>query len=140
MGQLRVLHVPSARLYFIRYIGKREMYMNSQLIQADKVYVLNNGSSIKNQQIKPIYYSDIVSRFQLDKIKGRITFEVSEIEYHFKSGDTGLHKLSFKEESGRMIGIMGASGAGKSTLLNVLNGSATSLLRKSTDKRGGHIC
>jgi ABC-type multidrug transport system ATPase subunit/uncharacterized tellurite resistance protein B-like protein len=122
-GQLRVLHVPSARLYFIRYIGKREVYMNSQLIHEDKVYVLNSGSSIKNQQIKPIYYSDIVSRFQLDKIKDRITFEVSDVEYQFKSGDTGLHKLSFKEESGRLIGIMGASGAGKSTLLNVLNGS-----------------
>ncbi len=122
-GQLRVLHVPTARLYFIRYTGKSEMYMNSQLIQEDKVYVLNNGSSIKNQQIKPIYYSDIVSRFQLDKIKDRITFEVSDVEYHFKSGDTGLQKLSFKEESGRLIGIMGSSGAGKSTLLNVLNGS-----------------
>ncbi len=122
-GQIRVLHVPSTRLYFIRYIGKSEMYLNSQLIQVDKVYVLNNGSSIKNQQIKPIYYSDIVSRFQLGKIKHRITFEVSQVEYHFKSGETGLHKLSFKEESGRMIGIMGASGAGKSTLLNVLNGS-----------------
>jgi ABC-type multidrug transport system ATPase subunit/uncharacterized tellurite resistance protein B-like protein len=122
-GQLRVLHVPSARLYFIRYIGKREMYMNSQLILEDKIYVLNNGSSIKNQQIKPIYYSDIVSRFQLDKIKDRITFEVSNVDYQFKTGETGLHKLSFKEESGRLIGIMGASGAGKSTLLNVLNGS-----------------
>jgi len=122
-GQLRVLHVPSARLYFIRYIGKREMYMNSQLIQEDKIYVLNNGSSIKNQQIKPIYYSDIVSRFQLGKIKGLLTFEVNNVKYLFKSGDTGLHRLSFKEESGRLIGIMGASGAGKSTLLNVLNGS-----------------
>ncbi|KPL17338.1 MAG: hypothetical protein AMS26_01360 [Bacteroides sp. SM23_62] len=122
-GQMRVLHVPSARLYFIRYIGESEMYINSQLIQVDKVYVLSSGSSIKSQQIKPIYYSDIVSRFQLDKIKDRITFEVSNVEYRFKSGETGLHKLSLKEESGRMVGIMGASGAGKSTLLNVLNGS-----------------
>ena len=31
--------------------------------------------------------------------------------------------MSFKGESGRMIGIMGASGAGKSTLLSVLNGT-----------------
>jgi ABC-type multidrug transport system ATPase subunit len=123
-GQIRVLHVPSARLYFIRYIGESEMYMNSQLIQVDKVYVLTSGSSIKNQQITPIYYGDIVSRFQLDKIKDRITFEVRDVEYNFKSGKTGLQKLSFMEESGRLIGIMGASGAGKSTLLNVLNGSA----------------
>ena len=28
--------------------------------------------------------------------------------------------MSFEEESGRLVGIMGASGAGKSTLLNVL--------------------
>ncbi len=123
-GQIRVLHVPSTRLYFIRYMGEGEMNMNSQLIQEDKVYPLTSGSSLKSQQIKPIYYGDIVSRFQLDKIEDRITFEVKELEYKFKSGKTGLHKLSFTEESGRLIGIMGASGAGKSTLLNVLNGSS----------------
>jgi ABC transport system ATP-binding/permease protein len=123
-GQLRVLHVPSAKLYFIRYIGESEMYMNGQLVHEDKVYALTSGSSIRNQQIKPIYYGDIVSRFQLDKIEDRITFEVKDLEYRFKSGKVGLHKLSFKEESGRLIGIMGASGAGKSTLLNVLNGSS----------------
>ncbi|MFC2116694.1 ATP-binding cassette domain-containing protein [Bacteroidota bacterium] len=123
-GQIRVIHVPSARLYFIRYIGESEMTMNSQLVHEDKVYALTSGSSIKSQQIKPIYYGDIVSRFQLDKIEDRITFEVKDLEYKFKSGKTGLHALSFTEESGRLIGIMGASGAGKSTLLNVLNGSS----------------
>ena len=123
-GQIRVLHVPSTRLYFLRYMGESEMTMNSQLVQEDKVYALTSGSSIKSQQIKPIYYGDIVSRFQLDKVEDRITFEVKDLEYKFKSGKTGLHKLSFTEESGRLIGIMGASGAGKSTLLNVLNGSS----------------
>lgn len=123
-GQIRVLHVPSTRLYFIRYIGESEMTMNSQLVQEDKVYALTSGSSIKSQQIKPIYYGDIVSRFQLDKIQDRITFEVRDVDYKFKSGKTGLHPISFTEESGRLIGIMGASGAGKSTLLNVLNGTS----------------
>ncbi len=123
-GQIRVLMVQSTKMYFIRYIGESEMYLNSQLIQQDKVYPFTNGSSIRNQQIKPIYYSDVVSRFQLDKIKEKIFFEVKDLEYRFKSGKVGLHKLSFVEESGRLIGIMGASGAGKSTLLNVLNGSS----------------
>ena len=40
-----------------------------------------------------------------------------------RSGKVGIHHMSFKEESGRMVGIMGASGAGKSTLLSVLNGT-----------------
>jgi ABC-type multidrug transport system ATPase subunit len=123
-GQIRVLHVPSTRMYFIRYMGESEMTMASHLLQEDKVYALTNGASIKSQQIKPIYYGDIVGRFQLDKIEDRITFEIKDVQYKFKSGKTGLHNLSFSEESGRLIGIMGASGAGKSTLLNVLNGSS----------------
>ena len=123
-GQIRVLHVPSTKMYFIRYIGENEMYLNGQMIQQDKVYVFTNGSSIRNQLIKPIYYSDVVSKYQMDKIRDKIIFEVIEIEYLFKGGKHGLQALSFKEESGRLIGIMGASGAGKSTLLNVLNGSS----------------
>jgi len=122
-GQIRVLHVPSTKMHFIRYIGENEMYLNGQMIQQDKVYVFTNGSSIRNQLIKPVYYSDVVSMYQMDKIRDKIIFEVNEIEYQFKGGKHGLHALSFKEESGRLIGIMGASGAGKSTLLNVLNGS-----------------
>ncbi|MBS0011450.1 MAG: ATP-binding cassette domain-containing protein, partial [Bacteroidales bacterium] len=43
----------------------------------------------------------------------------------FKTGDVGIHTMSFEEESGRLVGIMGASGAGKSTLLNLLNGNNT---------------
>ncbi|MBG0859134.1 MAG: ATP-binding cassette domain-containing protein [Bacteroidales bacterium] len=57
-----------------------------------------------------------------DFIASRVVYEVNNIEYRFKSGQVGIHHMSFKEESGRMVGIMGASGAGKSTLLGVLNG------------------
>jgi ABC transport system ATP-binding/permease protein len=53
----------------------------------------------------------------------RVVYEVSNLEYRFKSGKVGIHHMSFMEESGRMVGIMGASGAGKSTLLSVLNGT-----------------
>jgi ABC-type multidrug transport system ATPase subunit len=122
-GQFRVLFVPGTKMYFVRYFGGSEMYLNGQLMQEDKVYVFTNGSSIRNQQIKPIYYSDVVGRFQIDKLKEKIVFEVRDIEYRFKGGKIGLHKMSFTEDSGSLIGIMGASGAGKSTLLNVLNGS-----------------
>jgi ABC-type multidrug transport system ATPase subunit len=52
----------------------------------------------------------------------RVVYEVNNLEFRFKSGTVGIHHMSFKEESGRMVGIMGASGAGKSTLLGVLNG------------------
>jgi ABC-type multidrug transport system ATPase subunit len=122
-GQLRILHVSTANIYLMRYIGVNEMYLNGQLLQEDKVHVLYTGSSIRNHHIKPIYFSDIVSAFDDERRKSKIVFEIKNISYQFKNGKYGLHKLSFTEESGRLVGIMGASGAGKSTLLNVLNGS-----------------
>jgi len=123
-GQIRVLYIQPANMYLFRYMGYNEMYLNGQLLQQDKIYVFNTGSSIRNPQIKPIYYSDIVSSFHKDMLKSRIVFEALDISYTFRNGNTGLHEMGFTEESGRLIGIMGASGSGKSTLLNVLNGSA----------------
>lgn len=124
IGQIRVLNVVSTNMYFIRYLGASEMSLNGQLIEKEKVYAFTTGSSVRNQQIKPIYYSDVVSRFAEDKIQSRIVFDVRNVEYRFKNGKLGLHNMSFTEHSGRLVGIMGASGAGKSTLLNVLNGTS----------------
>ncbi|MGW8315389.1 MAG: ATP-binding cassette domain-containing protein, partial [Bacteroidales bacterium] len=123
-GEIRFIHLQSANLYFVKYAGLAEMYMNGQLLESYKTYPFNTGSSLRNQQISPVYYSDVVSLFAGDKVKSKIAFEASHITYRFRSGATGLHDISFTENSGRLVGIMGASGAGKSTLLNVLNGSA----------------
>ncbi|HOT14092.1 MAG TPA: ATP-binding cassette domain-containing protein [Bacteroidales bacterium] len=122
-GQMRILFISSANMYFLRYIGQNELYLNGQIILEDRAYVFNYGSSIRNPQIKPLYYSDIVARYNEERLKSRILFEAKNIEYKFANGKIGLHNLSFSEESGRLVGIMGASGAGKSTLLYVLNGT-----------------
>lgn len=122
-GELKVINIKSANILFLRYFGEHEMYLNGHLLQKDKIYVLNTGSSIRNNKIKPIYYSNIVSTFAIDRIKEKILFEVKNVEYKFPGGKIGLHDVNFTQESGQLIGIMGASGAGKSTLLNVLNGT-----------------
>jgi len=122
-GEIRVIELGSTNMYFIRYIGKSELYLNGQLLEQDKVYVLNVGASIRSSKIQPIYYGDIITQFNIDRIRARITFEAENIDYKFSNGNIGIQPQSFSEESGKMIGIMGASGAGKSTLLNVLNGS-----------------
>jgi ABC transport system ATP-binding/permease protein len=122
-GQVRVLQISSANIFLLRYLGKSEMYLNGQPLIQDRIYVFNSGSSIRNSLIKPIYFSDVVSILNDEREKSKILFEVNDLEYRFKEGKIGLHKMTFQEESGRLVGIMGASGAGKSTLLNVLNGS-----------------
>jgi ABC-type multidrug transport system ATPase subunit len=124
IGQIRFIHIKSTNLYFVKYIGQAELYMNGQLLEPYKSYPLNTGSSLRNQQIVPVYYSDIVSPFVGDRVKSRIVFEAKHLSYRFKSGEVGLNEVSLTEQSGRLVGIMGASGAGKSTLLNVLNGTS----------------
>lgn len=123
-GHIWVLFVPSVRIYFVRFNGSGELSMNGQLLKEDKVYPFGQGSSIKGYKITPIYYWDVTMQFLKEEFKAsRVVYEVNNLEYRFKSGTVGIHHMNFMEESGRMVGIMGASGAGKSTLLSVLNGS-----------------
>jgi ABC transport system ATP-binding/permease protein len=107
------------------YRGEKEMSLNGQLIHKDKVYVLSSGSAIRDVKRHPLYYSDIVSAFKRDKDKAELRLDADNISYQFRNGVYGVRPLSFTEESGKLIGIMGASGSGKSTLLNVLNGNLT---------------
>jgi ABC-type multidrug transport system ATPase subunit len=123
-GHIWVLFVPSVKRYFIRFTGAGELSMNGQLLREDKVYPFSQGSAIKGYKITPIYYWDVTMQFLKEEFEAsRVVYEVKNLEYRFKSGKIGIHHMSFKEESGRMVGIMGASGAGKSTLLGVLNGT-----------------
>lgn len=123
-GTIWILFVPSVNKYFVRFKGSGELSMNGQLLQEEKVYPFSQGSSIKGYKITPIYYWDVTMMFMKEEFRAsRVVYEVNNLEYRFKSGKVGIHHMSFKEESGRMVGIMGASGAGKSTLLSVLNGT-----------------
>ncbi len=123
-GEIRVFHILSTSMYLMRCQSEQELYINGQIVHQDKVYVLNVGCSIRNSKVSPIYYSAIVSAFMEDTEKTKIIFDVKNVEFKFKGGAVGLHPMSLVEESGSLVGIMGASGAGKTTLLNVLNGTA----------------
>lgn len=124
-GEVRVLHFNSVGMYFCRYVGKSELYINGQPFSPERIYILNPGSSIRSSKVLPIYYSDIIGKFLSNEGQKKISFVARELEFKFKGGKQGLYPLNFREESGRLIGIMGGSGAGKSTLLNILNGNET---------------
>jgi len=118
---VRIIQIVSVSMYALRIYGNFELQLNGQSIWKERVHIFTPGSSIRSSKIKPIYYSDIIGRFLSDESLARITFEVKNLEYKFKSGKLGLRDININEESGKLIGIMGGSGAGKSTLLNVLN-------------------
>jgi ABC-type multidrug transport system ATPase subunit/uncharacterized tellurite resistance protein B-like protein len=118
---VRILQIGSVSMYALRVYGSFDLQLNGQGISKERVHIFTPGSSIRSSKIKPIYYSDVIGRFLSDESQARITFEVKNLEYKFKSGKLGLRDININEESGKLIGIMGGSGAGKSTLLNVLN-------------------
>jgi ABC-type multidrug transport system ATPase subunit/uncharacterized tellurite resistance protein B-like protein len=121
-GNLLFLNIRSAGLYFLRYTGSQDLYLNGLLIDKRRIYLFAKGSFVRLPIGTPIYYTDVVSHFMSDIISEKISFNVKDVKFQFKSGGIGLRNINIVEEQGKLIGIMGASGAGKTTLLNVLCG------------------
>jgi ABC-type multidrug transport system ATPase subunit len=117
-----ILRVTSVDLYFLKYTGSEELFLNGLPVSNARIYLFASGSTVKLPKGAPIYYSDIAAHFLADITSSRISFNVRNISYQFSNGNLGLRNISFSEGHGRLIGIMGASGAGKTTLLNVLSG------------------
>ncbi len=121
-GSVLILRVKSAGLYFLRYTGNQELFLNSLLINNRRIYLFPKGSFIKLPKGLPVYYTDVVTHFMADSAESKISYEVKNVGFQFKSGGIGLRDVNISEGQGKLMGIMGASGAGKTTLLNVLSG------------------
>lgn len=121
-GYIYILQIKSEDLYFLRYTGNEDIFLNGLPIHNRRIYLFASGSSLKLPKGKPVYYTDVVSHFLADTTAIRISYKVENVGFKFKSGDIGLRNISFSEGHGKLVGIMGASGAGKTTLLNVLAG------------------
>jgi len=121
-NEVFILRIKSVDLYFLKYTGHEDLFLNGLPISNNRIYLFANGSTIKLPKGRPIYYSDIASRFLADMSASKISYECKNLYFKFPNGNIGLRDISFSEGHGRLIGIMGASGAGKTTLLNVLSG------------------
>ena len=120
-GCLTIVRVSTSELYFIKYEGSSELFLNGLIFNTNNIYLFAPGSTLRLPQ-GTVYYSDVVARFLSDKNGVEIAFNVSNLEYTFPNGKLGLQDVNLSEGSGNLVAIMGASGAGKTTLLNVLSG------------------
>jgi ABC-type multidrug transport system ATPase subunit len=120
-GYIAVMRIAELEMYLIKYYGNETYYVNNIALKSDQILQLDSGSVIRGAKVRPIYHSDIVSKFLSDSLGPRIVYEAKEISFKFPNGRMGLHPFSFAEKSGTLVGIMGPSGAGKSTLLEILN-------------------
>lgn len=117
-----ILWLESVDVFFLKHVHNTEVFLNGLSTQMGRIYIFASGGSLRLQSGKPIYYSDIVSRFRKEGEHDKILFEAKNISYQFSNKVFGLKNLSFSETQGRLVGIMGASGSGKTTLLNILCG------------------
>lgn len=121
-GEIIFIRVNSVNLYFTKYTGKDEIFLNSRLIPAEMIQQFAAGSVFRTPKGAPLYYSDLVSTYNSDKKVDSLSFNAVNLGFKFPNGHIGLRDVNISEGPGNLIGIMGASGAGKTTLLNVLAG------------------
>lgn len=122
-GTLVFLHVSGeSDCYFVKFLGKENMYLSGSLLKINKARVFAQGSSLRQSGSDPLYFSEIITQFSDEVNDHPISFEAKEVYFEFPNGKLGLQNINIDENSGQLIAIMGSSGAGKSTLCNVLNG------------------
>jgi ABC transport system ATP-binding/permease protein len=116
------LRIASVDLYFLKYISKEQLNLNSLPITSGHVYSFAKGASLKSAQGYSIYYSDISSCFLSNIIIHKLSFNVENLTYKFTDKITAIDNISFSVDEGSLVGILGASGSGKTTLMNILSG------------------
>ena len=121
-GFLAVLYIPEIENYIIKYVGISHVQLNGAVMNSRFTYIFPPGSNIRGNKLKPIYYSDVISKFYQTEDVSKIQLTANDVWVRFKQGRIGLRNIHLNEDSGKLIGIMGASGSGKSTLLETLNG------------------
>ncbi len=120
-GSCIFLYVRETNIIFSIYRGTAELSLNGMTIQPGRINVFSPGSAIRHST-GTVFYSDVINSFLDEHFENKISFHATLTEHHHSNGKTALRELTISENSGTLVGIMGASGSGKTTLLNVLSG------------------
>ncbi len=131
-GLIGVLYLPKTETYLVKHVGLSSIRLNGVPMKSRSVSVFPPGSNIRGDKFNPIFYSDIVTAFKDIESHLKLTLRAENVSLRFGTGVIGLRNINICEESGKLIGVMGASGSGKSTLLEVLNGKRKPILGKVT--------
>ncbi|MDP2387414.1 MAG: ATP-binding cassette domain-containing protein [Bacteroidota bacterium] len=121
-GTCVFLYLAEHNLIVCKFDGDAEIFLNGLVIKPNQLYLFSPGSSIRHAK-GTIFYSDIITKFLNESFTDSVSLIADINEHRHPNGKKALHSIYINENSGSLIGIMGASGSGKTTLLNVLSGN-----------------
>lgn len=119
---LLFLYVRSIGNLFVHYLGEDELFINSSVVNTDRVHLVSSGSSIRTSKTKQLYHGNILNKILKEESHEMISYELRNVIHKFENGKFAVRQIDIATNGGNMIGIMGASGTGKSSLLNIMNG------------------
>ncbi len=121
-SDIAFLFIKSVETIIFKYEGSQSLRLTARNIQPQTTYVFDSGAIIRGARLQTIYQTQIASYFFGLETQDKVELIAQNIEFFYKNSNVGLHKLTFKAQSGQLIGVLGGSGVGKSTLLNLLIG------------------
>ncbi|MBC7864210.1 MAG: ABC transporter ATP-binding protein, partial [Bacteroidia bacterium] len=120
-GEILILKLREFDFLLGRSFYPRPVFVNETPVMNDEIFILEAGQTIR-QGVLTISFSDIALDFIEETIEHKYSLVAENVGLKFSEKAEVLRNINLCEESGNMVGIMGASGAGKTTLLNVLTG------------------
>jgi hypothetical protein len=78
MGSVFILKIDSVNLFFIRFTGNIQVHLNGNSLPSNRIYLLASGSVLRLPVGKPLYYSEIISRFIARSSEASISFEAKK--------------------------------------------------------------
>src|SRR5689334_20652499 len=78
-GFIAVLFIDAVDIFFIKYIGGSDVYLNGVPVKSGKISVLAVGSNLRWEKDDPVYYGSILAKFKSFGDHGRTSFEAKNI-------------------------------------------------------------
>ena len=103
--------------------GPEPLTVNFEPLPPGRPRILAPGDILRDASGRAVYHAEITAALEGSSGAPPLVFEGRDLDFRFPGSDNGLHHFTFREQTGRMVGIMGGSGAGKTTLLSILSGA-----------------